>query len=1035
MKKTLYKVGIVSNEIPKILWKQTFDTGFETDGIYDFDNDGEIEIFAHSRTYLELMSLKDGKTKWKKIFENEEIKSVKLDDFDYNGEIEALVISKSNDFWNIRLIDHEGNSRFAFSYGEAPFLEYIQKGSLRNLPVIMIPFSSKVVVIVLDYGKIIAWQFSFAENPIDIKILLGDFDSNAENELLILLRYPSRFEIYLLDPIMDSVKWVLKIPSKNSSESIKTEILMVNRRKVLLALVNRKYRVIDLRFGEVIAEIRSLTENTFIRVGNFFSKDYEQILICESYFGEREFSRLTFIDIRRAKFSEFFFDFAPFDCLYADLNGDYIDEIILLTEKSIRILQGSSIIWHFQNPLDSEFISATLKDFDNDDEPEIMVTADFGAIIIDAKNQSVCWIDEDISISDPKNGETLGIFWYYDINNDDIDEVILLDEGKIKIVVLEGDSGKVNELWSLDLGDGEIFDIEFIPSAQLIVLSTDKGLYGLTYDGEISWICKECKAMIIETVDINSDGTEEIIVWDEDLGIYLLDLDGKILWSRKEKNFGLYLGDVNGDFVDEIIALTEQSITILDGNQNIIASYDIGRLPVTVDLDDYDEDGVEEIVILSSSKMVFIDELNIRWERDLINISDLYKVSIGKTVNPYRKDILLVCEDRLMLLNGLTGSVILNELYTDINPKLVEVDDINGDATDEIIVYSNGALYIFQKNLLLKLWKLTMKSIKNMLIVNWGDNSKNIALINDKLIRILNPISGKIIKKIKIPGRDLLLEALTIDFDGDGSDEIALIFGSHKLISRILLIKPKTGMVLANYDVYMKRADFYKHGFFVKRIRYANNHTMSLLINGKNSFAIISHNQPLKIIKGFSLKVIGDFNADGNLEGIVGRGSKFFIYYFKDDRILPLKKEADRYLSGSTILFSEDIDGDGINEVAIYSGDNYLKFLDFFSGNGVLEVQRYVIKNPLDILLADLDHDDAKELIILTSDGLSILKPDVEILEMKLDEQIQLLGIPLQIAKLIKKLQEEIGLKKSKTNIIKYQIKNGDSKIIVWIKS
>jgi outer membrane protein assembly factor BamB len=211
--------------------------------------------------------------------------------------------------------------------------------------------------------------------------------------------------------------------------------------------------------------------------------------------------------------------------------------------------------------------------------------------------------------------------------------------------------------------------------------------------------------------DINDDGAMDVLIGSRNYYFYALDgTDGTIIWSSQFKHFirsSSPMGDINGDGVDEILAVDNHGIVrLFDMNGNAHWEIDIGHgVAATPIFADLNGNGNDEIIFFSYGwaywnilgiAQVYRCDGQLMWKNEehqyFYSTPALYDVD-GDTL----PDIINVDSNDQVLIayKGTTGDVIYTREPFEKNfmgPGLVTAD-IDGDKETEVLVVGPPNLY------------------------------------------------------------------------------------------------------------------------------------------------------------------------------------------------------------------------------------------------------------------------------------------------------------------------------------------------------
>jgi len=325
-----------------------------------------------------------------------------------------------------------------------------------------------------------------------------------------------------------------------------------------------------------------------------------------------------------------------------DSDGDGLKEILIARADNVVFLvnEKGKEIWSAEIPVDIKHIS--VGDIDGDGREEFVITTWNGSLFISEYRfgriklrekfaneyidfAEVCDVDSDGSFELVfiQKGDGLKIIkgdrcikkigypnvhvnhlTYGDINGDDVTEIIVGDEtGYIRVIY-----PKDNQVEDLVQAKQEIiglftYDIDSDVTPELII-GYDLMAKILDWrNGKLIEIKRKNEWKKIIT-DIDGDGiNEHILTYDKEL---LVTKKEQIIWSKKFNEWisTISLSDLNNDrYLEFLIGTSGRDIYVCDSHGNLLLSKKLTTVPLISIIDDFDNDGLKEILLMGKKSL------------------------------------------------------------------------------------------------------------------------------------------------------------------------------------------------------------------------------------------------------------------------------------------------------------------------------------------------------------------------------------------------------------------------------------------------
>jgi len=261
---------------------------------------------------------------------------------------------------------------------------------------------------------------------------------------------------------------------------------------------------------------------------------------------------------------------------------------------------------------------------------------------------------------------------------------------------------------------------------------TKFGLMRLTNEGEMVWHVEVATQpggqSVVSLADINADGVAEII-----MGGAVIDANGSILWEAEDnvgsgrKYFGAFaadidsdgyqevissgavfahdgairwqieelkghpaIGDLDGDFVPEIVSSYEGVVTVVNATGSVLWRATHGHRSGPPTIADFDGDGAAEIGVASKETYTVLDgDGSVLWSQP---IDETSSGMTGSSVFDFEGDgaaeVVYADEETLWVFDGASGVVEMawTEHSSGTRFEYPTIVDIDGDGSAEIIL-------------------------------------------------------------------------------------------------------------------------------------------------------------------------------------------------------------------------------------------------------------------------------------------------------------------------------------------------------------
>lgn len=386
-----------------------------------------------------------------------------------------------------------------------------------------------------------------------------------------------------------------------------------------------------------------------------------------------------------------------------------------LAERSEDKIDGNTLA------ADQQLVSTPLfSDFSHNGRPGIVLVDHRGRINgYDGRTREKSWPPFELALVQPPLSPVLE-----DVNGDGVKDIIIATMDS-KIYVIDALTGK--EIWSSELLGGKlsttpvVADFDGNGQTDILVCSEDGKLYlGKGSETEVSWKSFDHGHTINSTpsaADIDGDGVLEVLIGDDYGEVLVFDPRTEIIEqtlllhdyfdatsaSKKSRiRSSLGLGDINGDFIIDIVIATQQGNNIaIDGQSMQLIWYQEFKdadetkfyhpAPVLADLN---SDGILDVVLCSTGgtvralKGVEVDDNFVLWEHTEQNESFISSPGLADLNRDGTMDVIVLgISGALYVIDGRTGLSLWNGTGVKISGVGTSpvIGDVDGDGKVDIL--------------------------------------------------------------------------------------------------------------------------------------------------------------------------------------------------------------------------------------------------------------------------------------------------------------------------------------------------------------
>ncbi|MDO9096722.1 MAG: FG-GAP-like repeat-containing protein, partial [Candidatus Methanoperedens sp.] len=252
------------------------------------------------------------------------------------------------------------------------------------------------------------------------------------------------------------------------------------------------------------------------------------------------------------------------------------------------------------------------------------------------------------------------------------------------------------------------------PGRAFVPILEGTGVHAFDTQGTKLWYLELGKSVnfhaLIPVGDINKDGVDEAVILTQDINsahpldgkawvIKATKTQGTILWSRDLGGDarGAAIGDLNGDGVNEVVAVSSSSVFIFDKNGVLLNNFKITGNRASPVIADIDGDGINEALVASRvDNKIYIISNGILKEFPAEEVSS--NIAIGDLNNDGKLEIVAGNYNGKLYVWDYTGKLLdtvnAARKYQSFTSALIA--DLEGDGRKEIILgNSNGNIYVY----------------------------------------------------------------------------------------------------------------------------------------------------------------------------------------------------------------------------------------------------------------------------------------------------------------------------------------------------
>ncbi len=687
---------------------------------YDFDNDGTVELIAKASVsgfgngndaYWYIVKYFPATNQYQKVYVsqnyNNKIGKIYIADIDNSGEDKLLIgLYKSLLVVNMNTFETEAviNLSGIFSIKGIQQIKFADADNDGN---------NEIIVGAEDEFTLIDPITLSVENTFNIEggdFDIGNVDSDPELEIVFTHGRTIRIEN---GSIIDEYDFR---PNENSEEGY-IKLSDTDNDGMMEAVVMNDWYLIEL--FDVESESLKFDIDTDTNNSAFMMEDINDDGIEEIFYGEQQGGEIFCHDAQTG--DELWSYYNTYSGVtgfaIADFDGDNDKELAWgpscgeYSYLYFSNLADQSLEWK-NNPTEGRFNAVEIADIDGDNSDEILMmtfTSNFssatrsGLTIYDANTKQVKFdAEENFFFS-----LYMRSFEVMDYQNDgDLDILVLSDKyGSGEVRVIDGGTytqEAVSDYSSQDIEDfycHTTTDIDGNGSLEIIAATSEKIHFISTNDLTIEWssapFSNTKRPKDIEVGNVDADSDNEIILSRD--RIYKYDApDYTESQSANEEYTSVKL--FNWDTTTpqlEIIAGTEEGfIDILDGSSlDILSSYSVSSTDIDgIEIGDFNQDGVDEIMATSDSKVFFINNLGVVISSQTINKDiGLYN---GIAIKDYDNDgidnIILGSNYKITELDPICSKCL------SFDPTLLAIDAKCGEDNGVILAYATDTVSTFE---------------------------------------------------------------------------------------------------------------------------------------------------------------------------------------------------------------------------------------------------------------------------------------------------------------------------------------------------
>jgi outer membrane protein assembly factor BamB len=574
-----------------------------------------------------------------------------------------------------------------------------------------------------------------------------------------------------------------------------------------------------------------------------------------------------------------------------DVDFDGIDDVAFSSYyggNNFGLLNGVNGLPNWNLSHSTEMISTHIADIDEDGDLEIITGDDAGDVFVYDDHGVLEW-------SSTVGGE-IYVLDSHDVDNDtELELVVGTQVGTNKVSLFEGDIS--TPIWSYT-SSGYVYDIS----------------YG----------------------DIDGDGFGDIAVAASTDLIVLNNTDGSLVWSYTSRIYAVGCADFDIDGVFDVAAggtddtswppnPTKTVWALKTGFSQKLWEYDIDQYGSAVALDDFNNDGCEDAVAVTSAidTVYVVDGKNGSLMWSWVGTDGLHSVATGDFDNDGFPDVAVGGYDNIVTaLNGVNGSFMWNYVTgDDIYRKYMQSTDLNSDGYYDVIAASeDNFVYAFHGLNGSLMWSYNCGADPGELILGQMDGVGGL-----EIIVAIDGLVGKNVAVLSNTGSELWTwdsgssgyntQVKVGDFNDDGNNDV--VFGNpnnNELTAINGITQASIWSITANDIAYD----------YALATGFVDGDTVEDVIVGASS------DNKVYVYNGTNGDLLWDYTTGGSLnvvwvDEVTGSKSGNEVLAGSDDDSLYVLSNSGSLIQSYVLhgdamhLQTGDINGDGTNDIAAVS--------------------------------------------------------------------------------------------------------------------